>query len=107
MSSPFSAPVSLLHLTPPYSCSCEHCLRVLPGVSVLNRKHELHLGSEEVLYAYSFKWHNLGKYYLVVDAKLLHLVTNLSNISKNMPQGNVLLFGAWGCTKDPMSENSQ
>ena len=61
---------------------------------MLNRKQGLHLGLEEVLYAYSFKRHNLGKYYLVVDAKSLHLVTNLLNTSKNKPQGNVLLFGA-------------
>ena len=54
----------------------------------------LHLGLEEVIYAYFFKWYNIGKYYLVDDAKPLHLVTNLLNTSKNKPQGNVLLLGA-------------
>ena len=77
-------------------------VRVLLGVSVLNGKHWLHLGLEEVLYAHTFKQHNLGKYYFVANAKSLHLVTNWSNTSKNKPQGNVLLFGAWGCARDPM-----
>ena len=62
----------------------------------------LHLGLEEVIYAYFFKWYNIGKYYLVDDAKPLHLVTNLLNTSKNKPQGNVLLLGALGCIKDPL-----
>ena len=69
---------------------------------MLNRKHELYLGVKEVLYAHTLKRHNLEKYYLVADAKLLHLVTNLLNTSKNKLQGNVLLFGAWGCSRDPM-----
>ena len=77
-------------------------VRVLLGVSMLNRTHKLHLGLEEVLYAYSFKQHNLGKYYLVTYAKPLHLMTNLLNTSKNKPEGSVLLLEAWGCTKDPM-----
>ena len=72
------------------------------GVSMLNRKHGLHLGLEEVLYAYTFKRHNLGKYYLAADAKPLHLVTHLPNTSKNKSQGNVLLFEAWECAGDPM-----
>ena len=38
----------------------------------------------------------------MADAQPLHLVTNLLNTSKNKPQGNVLVFGAWGCAKDPM-----
>ena len=75
-------------------------VRALLGVCVLNRKYALHLGLEEVLYAYSFKRHNLGRYYLVVDVKSLQLVTGTT--SKNKPQGNELLFGAWGCARDPM-----
>ena len=62
----------------------------------------MRLGLEEVLYAYSLKRHNIGSYYLVFDPKLLQLVTNFPTASKNKPQGNVLLFGAWGCAKDPM-----
>ena len=58
-------------------------IRVLLCMSMLNKKHWLHLGLEEVLYAYTFKRHNLEKYYPVVDAKSMHLVTNLSNTSKN------------------------
>ena len=27
---------------------------------------------------------------------------NLPNTSKNKPQGNVMLFGVWGCPADPM-----
>ena len=69
---------------------------------MLNRKYELCLGLEEVLYAYTLKWHNLEKYYLVADVKLLHLVTNFPTTSKNKPQGNVLFFEAWGCVRDPM-----
>ena len=75
---------------------------VLLGVCVLNRKYKLHFGFEEVLYAYSFKRHNLGRYYLVSDVKSLQLVTNSPTTSKNKPQGNVLLFKAWGCARDPM-----
>ena len=44
-------------------------IRVSLGVCVLNRKYKLRLGLEEVLYAYSFKRHNLERYYLVADAK--------------------------------------
>ena len=69
---------------------------------VLNRKYEVRLGLEEVLYSYSLKCHNLGRYYLVVDNKALQLVMNLSTTSKNKLQGNVLLFGAWGCAYNPM-----
>ena len=69
---------------------------------MLNRNHMLHLELEEVLYAYSFNRYNLGKYYLVADAKPLDLVINLPNTNKNKPQGNVLLFKAWGCTRDPI-----
>ena len=75
---------------------------VMLGVCILNRKYEVHLGLEEVLYAYSLKRHKLGRYYLVVNTKLLQLVTNLPTTSKNKPKGNVLLFGAWGCVKDLM-----
>ena len=71
-------------------------LIVLLGVGILNQKYEVRLGLEEVLYAYSLKRHKLGRYYLVVNAKLLQLVTNLPTTSKNKLQGNVLLFGAWG-----------
>ena len=75
---------------------------VLLGVCVLNMKYKLHLGLEEVLYACSFKRHNLGRYYLVSDVKSLQLVTNSPTTSKNKPQGNVLLFKGWGCARDPM-----
>ena len=44
---------------------------VLLGVCVLNRKYEMLLGLEEVLYSYSLKLHNLGRYYLVADDKAL------------------------------------
>ena len=46
-------------------------------------------------------------YCLVVDAKSLQLVTNLPNTSKNKPQGNVQLFGSWGCVKHPMFREFQ
>ena len=49
----------------------------------------------------------LGRYYLVADAKLLKLVTNLPNTSKNKPQGNVFLFGTWGCSRNPMLQESR
>ena len=58
---------------------------------VLNRKYELCLGLEEVLYAYSLERHNLERNLLVADAKSLQLVMNLPITSKNKPQGNVLL----------------
>ena len=38
----------------------------------------------------------------MANAQSLHLVTNLSNTIKNNPQGNVLVFDAWGCARDPM-----
>ena len=60
------------------------------------------LGLEEVLYSCSLKHHNLGRYYLIVDDKVIQPVTNLPTTSKNKSQGNVLLFGAWGCARDPM-----
>ena len=60
-------------------------IQVLIRVCVLNKRLNLRLGLEEVLLAYSLKWHKLGWYYLVVDAPPLHLVTNLSNTSKNKP----------------------
>ena len=69
-------------------------IRILLGVSVLNITYGLKLGLEEILYAYTFRRHKLERFYLVVDAKALHLVTNLPNTSKNKPQGNVLLRGA-------------
>ena len=69
-------------------------IRVILGVRVLNRKYEMRLVLEDVLYAYSIKQHNLEKYYFVVDSKLLQLVTNLPITSKSKPQGNVLLFSA-------------
>ena len=50
---------------------------------MLNKKYELRLGLEEVIYAYTLKRHNLGRYYLVADAKLLHLVMNLLTTRKN------------------------
>ena len=72
---------------------------------MLNRKYELRLSLEEVLYAYTLKRHNLGRNYLVADAKQLHLVTNLPVTSKNKPHGNVLLFGAWVAQAIPCSES--
>ena len=77
-------------------------IHVLSGVCVLNRKYEVHLGLEEVLYSYSLKRHNLRRYYIVVDDKALQPVKNLPTTNKNKSQGNVLLFGAWGCARDPM-----
>ena len=73
---------------------------VLLGVCVLRHKYDVRLGLEEVLYAYSIKRHKLGRNYLISDA--LQLVTNLPNTSKNKPQGNVLLFGVWGCERNPV-----
>ena len=70
-------------------------IRVLLGVCVLNKKYEL--GLEEVIYTYSLKRHNLGRYNLIVEDKSVQLVTNLPTTSKNKPMGNVLLFGAEGC----------
>ena len=77
-------------------------VRVLLGMCVPNRKYEVCLGLEEVLYSYSLKCHNLWRYYLVFDDKALQLVTNLHTTSKNKPQGSMLLFDAWGCASDPM-----
>ena len=37
-------------------------IRALLRVCVLNRKYEVRLGQEEVLYAYSLKQHKLRKY---------------------------------------------
>ena len=68
----------------------------------MNKKLGLMLGLEEVLYECSFKRHKLGRYYLVANTQPLHLVTNLPNTNKNKPQGNVLVFGSWGCARDPM-----
>ena len=91
--SPHDTPVFTLYPTPLVHILV-NIIRVLLGVCVLNRKYDFSLGLEEVLYAYSFKRHNLERYYLVVDAKSLQLVTNLLTISKNKTQGNVLLFDA-------------
>ena len=44
---------------------------VLLEVCVLNRQYGICLGLEEVLYVYTIKRKNLGKYYFVVDAKLV------------------------------------
>ena len=38
----------------------------------------------------------------MVDAKSLQFIINLLDTSKNKPQGNVLLFGVWGCARVPM-----
>ena len=57
---------------------------------------------DEVLYAYTIKRHNYGKYYFVVDVKSLQFVINLLDTSKNKLQGNVMLLDAWGCARDPM-----
>ena len=43
-------------------------IRVLLGLCVLNRKYDVHLGLDEVLYAYSIKRHKLGRYYLIANA---------------------------------------
>ena len=92
-----------LHFTRLYPIHIHvNIIRVLLGVTVMNRQYELRLGLEEVPYAHSFKRHNLWRYYLISNLKLLHLVMNLPTTSKNQPQGNVLLFGDWGCARDPM-----
>ena len=69
---------------------------------MLNCLYGIHLGLKEVLYAYTIKRHRSGKYYFVADAKPLQLVVNLPYINKNKSQGNVLVFDAWGCARDPM-----
>ena len=69
---------------------------------MLNKKLCLKLGLEEVLYTYSFKQYKLSHYYLMANAQPLHLGTNLSNTRNNKPQGNVLVFDACGCARDPM-----
>ena len=69
-------------------------IRVLLRVCVLNKKLSLKLDLEEVLYAYSFKQHKLGHYYLVADTQPFHLVTNLTNTNENKPQGDVMVFDA-------------
>ena len=69
-------------------------IRALLIVSILNKQHVLNLGLEELLYVCSFKRHKLIKYYLIVDAQSLQLVSNLPNISKSKLPGNVLLFEA-------------
>ena len=74
---------------------------------MLNHRYGVRLGLEEVLYVYTIKRHNLEKYYFVADSKSLQLMTNLSDTSKNKPQGNVLLFDARGCAKDPMLRELQ
>ena len=66
---------------------------------MFNLQHGVHLGLEEVLYAYTIKQHNLEKYYFVADSKSLQLMMNLIDTSKNKPYGNVLWFDAWGCAK--------
>ena len=84
-----------------------YIIHVLLGVCVLNRQYDVRLDLEEVLYAYTIKRHNLGKYYFVFDSRSLQLVTNLPDTSKNKPQGNVLMLGAWGYAKDPMLQEFQ
>ena len=69
---------------------------------MLNHWYGVRLGLEEVLYVYTIKRHNVGKYYFVANANSLQLVNNLPDTSKNKPQGNVMIFGAWGCLIDPM-----
>ena len=61
---------------------------------MLNQWYDIRLGLEEVLYAYTIRRHNLGKYYFVVDAKLLQVVTNLLDTNENKPEDNVMIFGA-------------
>ena len=41
------------------------------------------LGLGEVFYAYTIKRHNLENYYFIADSKLLQLVMNLPDTSKN------------------------
>ena len=79
-----------------------YIIHVMLGVCVLNRQYDVRLDLEEVLYAYTIKRHNLGKYCFVSNSRSLQLVTNLPDTSKNKPQSNVLMFGAWGYAKDPM-----
>ena len=55
----------------------------------MNHQHGFRIGLDEILYVYTSKRHNLGKYYFVADARLLQLVVNLLDTSKNKPQGNV------------------
>ena len=59
-------------------------IRVLLGVCMLNRRFYIHLGLDIVLYAYTIKRHSSGKYCFVVEAKLLQIVVNFPNTSKNM-----------------------
>ena len=59
---------------------------VLLEVCVLNRQYGICLGLEEVLYVYTIKRKNLGKYYFVVDAKLVQLMTNLPNTKNKKKQ---------------------
>ena len=68
----------------------------------MNGLHGLQIELKEILYVHTFKRHNLGKYYFVANARLLQLVVNLHNLSKNKPQGNIMIFGVWGCAKELM-----
>ena len=71
-------------------------------MAVINGLHGLHIKLKEILYVYTFKRHNLGKYYFVANTRPLQLVVNLHNLSKNKPQGNIVIFGASGCEKELM-----
>ena len=68
----------------------------------MNRRHGFRTELEEILYIYTLKRHNLGKYCFVASTWVLQLVVNLLDTSKNKPQGNIMIFGVLGCTKDPM-----
>ena len=93
-----SAPILLLHLFA-YSARPCYCPGSLHDESSVWHSH---LGLEEVVYAYTIKRHRAGEYYFVADAKPLQFVVNLPDTSKNMPQGNIMIFDAWSCSKDPM-----
>ena len=69
-------------------------IQVLLESCVMNHQFSIHLGLEEVLYAYIIKRHSSGKYYFVVDSKPLQVVVNLPNTNKNKLQGNILMFRA-------------
>ena len=67
---------------------------------MLNRRYDIRLELEEVLYAYTTKRHSSSKCYFVANANPLQLVVNLPDASKNKLQGYVLLFDIWGCARD-------
>ena len=77
-------------------------IHILLRVCVLNCQYGVPLGLEEVLDSYTINRHNLRKYYFVADSKSLQLGTNLPDTNRNKPYRNILIFDAWGCSKDPI-----